>query len=1132
MLKRPKNTDTMDDVLQMQHDYMEKKDKNLVPAAHVVSTKKNKQGTKTSLFAKQRNIEKSAESDSNKSTVIRDVIERKYDSKDLSEITTTESMDTDGGFPEVLNIDFKEDSSSKESLFASIMNKSRHSDEHTEKQENIEDMKKSIDTDNVEFLKSMSSVEILREREELLKSMDPNLIKFIQSKSKLEKKQDSKESQSAESSSTKRSSEDYKNYIKDIPTQDILEDANTFNFVNMNILEPEKLEWLKNVNKIYAVPKDKKYEARFDLKGFLLPYTFDEENSKKDNRELFCHEEETHRPGYTLQELFRLARADMLQQRISAINVISGIINMYTQGFYDGIIDLPISKTFFFLRFGLDENVPVIIESIAKCLSYLFYNEADEAIIDLIFETNFGYLQPLIGNESLQDQKIVEDGLDLNKMNLNEHSESLFESKVDDILSVDDREKESMTDFHLAEINLVECLERTNIIERISYIIIVMNANQNVNISCLKILISLARHSESFAVKITGKKNLMEHLVNILSIEKPEESRMIIKLLRIIISYNLSNVTKLINPPLLEKFVSSISLQNDMNIKYIQLQIESFRFLRLYFRITQDESTFSRILMPLRYLLEWHFQNLDFHERNHFVCRIHASALLYLIQCSNVAITYTIFGETFKMCCKKWFARAASKSLQDLSQKILLSCVLDVSGSFIKFIPEFFYDFINDYLFKFLASNCYQELTESLQSSSLLLTDLHDRRFTHKTLPNFGSIVRKKLVSNATPNLIYAQNYSHPFVHSLLMFTLLFKDKRNNMNSQIYEKLLNHFNNAGIEKYLETFSMLQKASMTSTNWFVQTEIKLIYNLLKLKHYNRPWMFKAAYNLILNLSADKILLVLDIFDSFIFHKDFAESQLTTDELERMKYVYNGLVMSKVKERKTNYIAIVEGWNKLLLRDTWAYEFLLIFLCNVGVISNDVKQTIETDLTEDEIISTTLKFKSFLKSKGIQTLSNDEQLMYLMLIYFGKDLNFLNESVKEMIKSDLDNMKGKVFKFNHKLNNEKDFESLYKLFLDTFQAQSYGDNLFSSMLMIPLSQKNDSKWRNIVWSEYAMVLKFINCEETDLLYDFNDYLYPLETDEILLKAYKSSLKYLRKDSIPWKIAVHHLSNYSVK
>ncbi|XP_070493539.1 RNA polymerase II-associated protein 1 isoform X2 [Chironomus tepperi] len=1131
MLKRPKNTDTMDDVLQMQRDYLEKKDKDFTPAAHVVSSKKN---TKTSLFAKQRNIEKSTKSEPSKSTVIRDVVERKYDPKDLSEITS-EPMDTDTGFPEVLNIDLKDDCDSKESLFASIMKKNKNtdssSDQKPEKTECLEEMKKSVDTDNTEFLKSMSSEQIMKEREELLKSMDPNLIKFIQSKRKLVNTQDNKTSQSVKTTSIKFS-ETYKNYIEDLPTQDILEDANTYNYVNMDILEPEKLEWLKNVDKICIVPKDKKYEARFDLKGFLLPYILDEENSQKDNRELFCHEEESHRPGYTLQELFRLARAEMLQQRISAINVISGIINMYIQGFYDGIIDLPISKIFFFLRFGLDENIPVITESTAKCLSYIFYNEADEAILDLIFESNFGYLQPLIGSESLNEQKIVEDELDLSKMNLNEHSESLFESKVEDILSVDDREKESMTDFHLAEINLVECLERTNIIERISYIMIVMNANQNTNMSCIKILISLARHSEAFAVKIIGKQNLMDHLLQKLSIETPEESRMIIKLLRVMMSYNLNIVSKVVNPTLLEKFVSFVSLQNDMNIKYIQLQIESFRFLRLYFRITQDESTFSRIFMSLRYLLEWHFQHLDFHERNHFVCRIHASALLYLIQCSNVAITYSIFGETFKMCCKKWFQRASSRSLQDLSQKMILSCVLDVAGSFIKFIPEFFYDFITDYLVKFLASNCYQEITESLQSSSLLVNDLIDRRFTHKPLPNLGSIVRKKLVSNATPNLIYNQNYSHHFMHSLLMFILLFKDDRNDMNATIYEKLISSFYKIGIEKYLEKFSMLQKASTTSTNWFAQTEIKLIYNLLKLKHYNRHLTFKAAYNLILNLSADKILLVLDIFDNFMYHDDFADNQLTKSELDRMKYVYNGLVMSKIKEGKTNYIAVVEGWNKLLLRDTWAYEFLLIFLCNVGVISNDVKQTIETDLSEEEIISTTLKFKSFLNSKGIQTVSNDEQLMYLMLVYFGKELNFLNESIKEMIKSDLESMKGKIFKFNHKLNNEKDFESLYKLFLDTFQAQSYGDDIFSSMVMIPLSQKYDSKWRNIVWSEYAMVLKFINCKETDLLYDFNDYLYPLETDEMLLKTYKSSLKYLRKDSIAWKIAVHHLTNYSVK
>jgi hypothetical protein len=156
-------------------------------------------------------------------------------------------------------------------------------------------------------------------------------------------------------------------------------------------------------------------------------------------------------------------------------------------------------------------------------------------------------------------------------------------------------------------------------------------------------------------------------------------------------------------------------------------------------------------------------------------------------------------------------------------------------------------------------------------------------------------------VTNATPNLIYANDYSAPFMHSLLMFILLFKDERNDMSAIIYDKLINDFYKKGIEKYLETFSMLRKASTTATNWFVQSEVKLIYNLLKLKLYNGAGtvQFKAAYNLILHLSADKVLLVLDIFDNFMFHGDFADGQLTKEELDRMKYIYNGLAMSKVK-----------------------------------------------------------------------------------------------------------------------------------------------------------------------------------------------------------------------------------------
>lgn len=229
---------------------------------------------------------------------------------------------------------------------------------------------------------------------------------------------------------------------------------------------------------------------------------------------------------------------------------------------------------------------------------------------------------------------------------------------------------------------------------------------------------------------------------------------------------------------------------------------------------------------------------------------------------------------------------------------------------------------------------------------------------------------------------------------------------------------------------------------------------------------------------------------------------------------------------VLQEKKPYAAVVEGWSANLLKDIWIYELLLIFLHNIGIKNGDSIELIETDLSEEEIIVTTLKFKKFLNSQQVNILSHDEQLMFLMLIYLGKELNFLNSDIKEMIKGEFELLKGKIFKFNVKLNNEKDFESLYKMFLETFQAQSYADVLFSSFVMIPLMQSYDDKWRKIVWSEYAMILKFITCQENDLLYPVKKYLEPPETDDSLLNTYRQSLKYLRKESLPYKIAVHHL------
>lgn len=214
---------------------------------------------------------------------------------------------------------------------------------------------------------------------------------------------------------------------------------------------------------------------------------------------------------------------------------------------------------------------------------------------------------------------------------------------------------------------------------------------------------------------------------------------------------------------------------------------------------------------------------------------------------------------------------------------------------------------------------------------------------------------------------------------------------------------------------------------------------------------------------------------------------------------------------------------------MLNESWPYSLFLILLYNVEVDASQ-KITVETELTEEEIIKTTLKFTLLLEKNKVHLITTNQQLMYLMLVYFGKQLNFLDKPVKQLVREKLKAMKSFTFppRFNIKLNKEKSFESLYTMFLDTFQSNSYCDDLFSILVMIPLAQKYDAKWRKLVWSEYVLTMKFISCQEKDLLENFNEYLFPIETDVSLLKSYSMALSsnVLQKDSIPWKIAMHHV------
>ena len=369
----------------------------------------------------------------------------------------------------------------------------------------------NIHQENLRTISQMSPEQIMKEQEALRQSLDPALLEFLKSKRNRQPEEKKPEEQEVIPKKLQKVQEDIVP-----PSLDFLEDDQAKNWMHFDVFEPEKLEWTKDIQRTFSkLKKGEEFEARFDWRGFMLPYSESEEapTTTTDGRDLYLHGEEPHRPGYTLQELFRLARSNVLQQRVAAITAISGVLSIYNQGYYDDILELPISKIFFFLRFALDENTPPIVEATSKALAALFYNDTDETLLDISYETKNGISQPVMELIASNQESEVEPSLD--NLNLNEIRNSFLGSKLtgDDVKEDSDDDLKSVKDFQLAEIDLMQCLMRTNIIERISYILTVGEASESTISSCIKILIRLARTNQDFALKILNRNGLIEQLI-------------------------------------------------------------------------------------------------------------------------------------------------------------------------------------------------------------------------------------------------------------------------------------------------------------------------------------------------------------------------------------------------------------------------------------------------------------------------------------------------------------------------------------------------------------------------------------------------------------------------------------------
>ncbi|XP_017128354.1 RNA polymerase II-associated protein 1 isoform X1 [Drosophila elegans] len=1016
---------------------------------------------------------------------------------------------------------------------------------------------KELHKENLNVLSQMSEKDILAEKERLMASLDPSLIALLSKKRQASQKpvaktaspriieappQPPKTIQSSEVPSPEISSLSHSN-----PALELLQQSDAGNWVNFNLVEEHKLAWMRDIpTKVSELKPGQQFNARFDWKGVLLPHTLKDQDISKplDERELYLHGEEAERPGYALQELFRLARSTVLQQRISAFGAIAGIFSIYNQGFYDQVLSLPISKIFFLLRYGLDDNAPAQLEVVSRALANLFYNDTDEVLLDHIQDNAYCHWQPtlqVLGNGS--DDK--EGNTDTNSIAFLQRTMKLLTTSQSVRAEVEEDESESrmsMDDFQLAETDLMDCLLRTNIVQRIRFILVSVKPDNSTVESCLKLLIRIARTSLKVARQLANESHLIDILFTHFLPSSNGNSQfygqpqvLFLKLIRVLICQHLDIAKSLSKRVLIVRLQQYLFLQ-DNKVQMVRVQIEALRILRCLLLLgIVDRDVFRQFQPALRQLLDWHGNHCTFEQvGGSRLVRQHASALLVALVASGESGACDVEGqklllESLNNCCCSWLHSAARvEKIKDFSQMTLLSAALYAVTWFSRngyLGTTSFQPFLRSILPKFVQSSGFIASVHDLDKGSVMLRRPVDRRHVHAALPNVGAV----LMHDYGPQLIVSETYP---VHLLSNLWALLAVSLEMGEKSLFAALMQPPVLEPLAKYLRQLSS-QLNRVLATNFFARSELRFIHQLLTTDgmetYLERQQLLQLVYNYLCCLSTAHATQIKSTFERYILNGEFVkldEASLKLLQQTCLEMVYPHIIADNSEPSLS-----LSYTQAPILPADWPFFQLRLILSNY---LQNVHQRPAAICSENQMVRMTLTFVRQLEQEGLQIVSPLEKLMYLMIAFMGPDSQFLAPDLHELLRDCLmDFYKQNAshdFDFDAELVDKARFEPLYYLFVEHFEAASYGDELFSSLVLLPLAQKYDNKWRRRLWSEHVQAVRFINCDESLLMGGLSAYLEPVEEEPSMVQLYGDALqqKLVRPGSIAYRIAQHHFNN----
>uniref|UniRef100_A0A8B9S622 RNA polymerase II associated protein 1 n=1 Tax=Apteryx owenii TaxID=8824 RepID=A0A8B9S622_APTOW len=377
----------------------------------------------------------------------------------------------------------------------------------------------AIHKENLEKLQSMSQEEILQEQERLLAQLDSSLVAFLKSrrdgnegqKKELKKKQDRPEesletvpvSQHGVGASPSMQGSDMEESVMKeenmkVEITDSLPVKPKKEWIHMDNVEFEKLEWMKDLSPPRQKKTRKGMQARFSLKGELIPADAD----LPTHLGLHHHGEEAERAGYSLQELFHLSRSQVIQQRTLALQVLGRIVQKSRAGEFasslkGSVLRLLLDAGFLFLlRFSLDDAVDNVMAASVAALRALLVSLDDEKYLDWTFSWYQGMAAfPFVPNNE-EEEEDEEDELT--------ETEKSQNKKLKD---------ENKPDPDVARYDVVKGLLKTQIQHRLRYILEVVRPVPTVVVDILHVLTHIARHSSEACSQLLDCPRLIETIV-------------------------------------------------------------------------------------------------------------------------------------------------------------------------------------------------------------------------------------------------------------------------------------------------------------------------------------------------------------------------------------------------------------------------------------------------------------------------------------------------------------------------------------------------------------------------------------------------------------------------------------------